>query len=348
MRGGTLPHSERIHARGEQRLAEAVSRLLSNRDERPVWLASAERLDIATQAATQALEDAMAAQHRLGRSLQILPITLSVPPLARLSSHPGEILGDIARGTEREGTREIVERTGAVDGSNSEAVNRLRVALRGVVHLEQLERLVSDAVGNTELCRAFVDAIWQGFQVRANRVVHDPSPWFISELQRETNQLAAVIDEHHRLAQARLSFVEKALDIVFAAAVGAIVGGAVFPFTNSLAAVGAALVASGMTALCGAVIGEGQTQALEDVEVPRRPSMSLPPAPHREALDVSDVVTAFDDYVQALRGAGLVPVIIWEGLGADGSDPDQYLREFRGVRGRLRDWAPSSSRPRTF
>ena len=134
----------------EQRLAEAVSRLLSNRDERPVWLASAERLDIATQAATQALEDAMAAQHRLGRSLQILPITLSVPPLARLSSHPGEILGDIARGTEREGTREIVERTGAVDGSNSEAVNRLRVALRGVVHLEQLERLVSDAVGNTE------------------------------------------------------------------------------------------------------------------------------------------------------------------------------------------------------
>ena len=183
--------------------------------------------------------------------------------------------------------------------------------------------------------------------MRANRVVHDPSPWFISELQRETNQLAAVIDEHHRLAQARLSFVEKALDIVFAAC-RCDRWWSCSSFTNSLAAVGAALVASGMTALLRRRNRGGQTQALEDVEVPRRPSMSLPPAPHREALDVSDVVTAFDDYVQALRGAGLVPVIIWR-LGADGLDPDQYLREFRGVLGRLpRDWAPSSSRPRTF
>ena len=336
IRGGApIPPTDRVDSRGCQRLSEAICRLLTNRDERPVWLAQAERVDVAMVEAARAVEDAMSAQHILGGELQVLPVTVGVPSADQLLDGAADLLAQIARAVEREGTREIVERRAALTTGPTAAVDRLRAALRGVVHLEEIEDLFRAVAPGGPPIRADVDAIWQGFQVRANRVVHDPSPWFISELQRETNQLAAVIDEHHRLAQARISFVEKALDGVFSAAIGAIFGGALFPFTNSLAAVGVALVAGGVTALWRSKRRRREDDPHLDETGPiRTPQMSAPPAPRREAVDTSDVRNALDDYVQTLRETGLVPVIIWDHLPRD-RDSEETFRTLRRLLSQL-------------
>ena len=328
--GGAIPRTDRVDPRGCQRLSEAICRLLSHRDERPVWLAQGERADLAQAGAARAIEDAMTAQHLLGGELQVLPVTIGMPTADTLAHGAGDLVGEIARAIEREGTREIVERRAVSTEASGAAIDALRAALRGVVHLEELEDLFRAVPVEGRPAPADVDAIWQGFQVRANRVVNDPSPWFISELQRETNQLAAVIDEHHRLAQARISFVEKALDGVFAAAIGAIVGGALFPFTNSLAAVGGALVSGGLTALWRAKGRVSETKTTLDETAPiRTPQMSAPPAPRRDAVDTSDVRNALDDYIQTLREAGLVPVIIWDHLSSRRGDAEDTFKELR-------------------
>ena len=161
----------------------------------------------------------------------------------------------VSRTIEHETSYELVERFSmqAKGDDAIEAVARVKTLLRGVVRYDLLKSRILSIFGDTTTgriaARRVTDALWLGLQIRANRVANDPAPWFLSELQRETEQLAAAIDDRHKQALHEVKLLENAVDIGLSSAVGAVAWAAGSLFTSGIAALGIAMMVGGGVAL---------------------------------------------------------------------------------------------------
>jgi len=262
--------------------------------------------------------------------MQFLPIRVSVLHLAQ--GHGEHRVSRAARAVEIAATRDILARLDE-DSVHPQGAEPLRALLRGSVTRDGLDSAVRECVGpqaDERIHRRLVHVLWEGCQVRADRVLNDPAPWFVHELQRETKELRAVIEEKHVRSRSRIQTLEAALDGILSLTVGLAAGAGSAFFLSPMASVGIGLVAAGGMALLRAPTQDAHTEFITD-----EPDLPRPEEILRPTSDAMESDHLFRRYVDSLRAVHLIPVFIFEQTSALDMPAAQVSGWIRGVLGSL-------------
>jgi hypothetical protein len=330
-----LPRRIRLRTEADQNLAEALVRSLNDKNAKFAALTVAGHESVALNAALGAIEDAMSAQWRFERSLQLVPIRVSLLQLTEFADEPMQLVSAIARAIERQATNELSARLMALLPDLKADSEFQRISIQPAFDDELSDFLSTRRCG--EGVRAQLDTIVRtlraGLNLRVNRPTTEPDPYFVQELKRETAQLIAFMESHQVDSQGRIRTLESALDGVLALGIGLLVGVCLYPYVPSLAALGSGLMMGGLVTMLR--LRRSQLKSQTSVPIPSvSTSRSSMPRPVRAASDTIEMGNQFSLYVDALRASGLVPVLIFEqasALGLDGHTSETWYRNLLAI-----------------
>ncbi|MEE2756992.1 MAG: hypothetical protein VYA30_10035 [Myxococcota bacterium] len=339
-----LPNRIRLRTDATFNLTEELARAIGDAHSRLAALVWSDEERIALENALGAIEDVMAAQWQYGRKQQFLPVRVSLLQLMDHAESPTQTLSAVARATERQAHEELLKQIELSVG-DSGTISKFKDRLNQPIQEQHLRaELTSLMTNNWESMvdgNQYASVLWSGLQIRANRVVNDPAPWFVHELQRETSQLLAVMEAHQIQSRGRIRTLENALDGVLGLTAGLVSGAALYPYTSSLIAIGAGLTIGGSVSLLRMRMAN---QLKTDGGAG---DVSVAGAAHdtasfqRVPSDAIEVGAQFAEYLSALRDIGLVPVLLFEQASAMPIQGRQFSAWIRNLISMIPDGVPS-------
>ncbi|MBV70701.1 MAG: hypothetical protein CMH52_05060 [Myxococcales bacterium] len=341
---GVLPNRIRLRTDATSNLTEELARAIGDGHSRLAALVWSDEERIALETALGAVEDVMAAQWQYRRRQQFLPVRVSLLHLMDHADSPTQTLSAIARAAERQAQEELLKQIELSVGDPallSKFKDRLNQPIQEQQLRAELNQLISKSEGSVGNGDQYASVLWSGLQIRANRVVNDPAPWFVHELQRETSQLMAVMEAHQIQSRGRIRTLENALDGVLGLTAGLVSGAALYPYTSSLVAIGAGLTIGGAVSLLRMRVATQMQGDTEAVDVPASSRSQDTASFQRVPSDAIEVGAQFAEYLSALRELGLVPVLLFEQASAMPMQGRQLSAWLRNLIAMVPDGVPS-------